>query len=191
MPAPPTNGTSLSLSCDILCVRGSEPIQSVAVAAQSRDGTGRLVAAPQLSELDRRLVELLRADGRRSVNELAAAAGISRANAYQRLAKLRADGVVTGFTVLTDPRKLGLAVAALIIVNADQGSWRELRQELEQLPGAEYVALTAGGFDFVVLVRVPDVETLRDVVLERLQTMPQVRSTQTMFILDEHDQLSR
>jgi DNA-binding Lrp family transcriptional regulator len=160
------------------------------VATRARDGAGRLVA-PRLSEVDRKLVELLRADGRRSVNELAVAAGISRANAYQRLARLRAEGVVTGFTVLTDPRKLGLAVAALIIVNADQGSWRELRQELEQLPGAQYVALTAGGFDFVVLVRVPDVETLRDVVLERLQTMPQVRSTQTMFILDEHDQLSR
>jgi DNA-binding Lrp family transcriptional regulator len=49
------------------------------------------------------------------------------------------------------------------------------------------VALTAGGFDFVLLVRVPDVETLRDVVLEGLQGMRGVRSTQTMFVLDEDD----
>jgi DNA-binding Lrp family transcriptional regulator len=51
--------------------------------------------------------------------------------------------------------------------------------------------LTAGGFDFVLLVRAPDVETLRDVVLERLAGLPGVRSTQTMFILDEYDRLSR
>lgn len=151
----------------------------------------RQLVAPRLAEADRRLVELLREDGRRSVNELAEQAGISRANAYQRLARLRREGVITGFTARTDARKLGLEVAALVIVSADQGSWRELRSELEALPGAEYVALTAGGFDFVVLVRVPDVDTLRDVVLERLQSMPQVRSTQTMFILDEHDALSR
>jgi hypothetical protein len=35
----------------------------------------------------------------------------------------------------------------------------------------------------------PDVETLRDVVLEHLQTMAGVRSTQTMFILEEFDRL--
>ncbi|MHB1986730.1 MAG: Lrp/AsnC family transcriptional regulator [Acidimicrobiales bacterium] len=144
-----------------------------------------------LDDVDRQMIQLLQADGRRSVNDLARRAGISRANAYQRLTRLRSSGVITGFTARTDPHLLGLDVAALIVVNADQRSWRELRKELRELPGAQYVALTAGGFDFVVLVRVPNVETLRDVVLERLQTMKGVRSTQTMFILDEHDQIIR
>jgi DNA-binding Lrp family transcriptional regulator len=144
-----------------------------------------------VDDMDRRLLALLEEDGRRSVNEMAELTGISRANAYQRIARLRSDGVITGFTVRTDPRRIGLETAALIIVNADQRSWRELRDELWQLPGVEYVALTAGGFDFVVLVRAPDVETLRDVVLERLQAMTGIRSTQTMFILDESDRLIR
>jgi len=142
-----------------------------------------------IDAIDRHLVDLLRADGRCSVNELAQRAGISRANAYQRLGRLRTSGVITGFTVRTDPRRMGLSVAALVIVNADQHSWRQVLGELRHLPGAWYVALTAGSFDFVVLVRVPDVETLRDVVLERLQTMAGVRSTQTMFILEEFDRL--
>ncbi len=125
------------------------------------------------------------------MNEIASEAGVSRANAYQRLARMRDEGVITGFTVRTDPHRLGLDVSALIIVSVDQRSWRELRDELRDLPGAQYVALTAGGFDFVLLVRVADVETLRDVVLERLQTMEGVRSTQTMFILDEYDRITR
>ena len=142
-----------------------------------------------IDAIDRQLVDLLRADGRCSVNELAQRARISRANAYQRLARLRANGVITGFTVRTDPRRIGLSVAALVIVNAEQHSWRQVLAELRQLPAARYVALTAGSFDFVVLVRVADVETLRDVVLDRLQTMAGVRSTQTMFILEEFDRL--
>jgi DNA-binding Lrp family transcriptional regulator len=150
-------------------------------------GPGR--SAAPVDPIDRRLIELLRADGRCSVNELAQRAGISRANAYQRVGRLRTGGVITGFTVRTDPRRLGLSVAALLIVNADQRSWRQVLGELRHLPGAWYVALTAGSFDFVVLVRVADVETLRDVVLDRLQTMAGVRSTQTMFILEEFDQL--
>lgn len=145
----------------------------------------------RLDEIDRKIVRLLQEDGRRSVNEVAAEAGVSRANAYQRLGRLRSDGVITGFTARTDPHRLGLEVAALIILHADQASWRDLLTELQQLPGVEYVALTAGGFDFVLLVRVRDVETLRDVVLERLQAMTGVRSTQTMFILDEYDRIAR
>ncbi|MHB8243792.1 MAG: Lrp/AsnC family transcriptional regulator [Acidimicrobiales bacterium] len=159
------------------------------MSSSSETQSGRLDGS-RVDEIDRHLVELLRADGRRSVNDIAEQAGISRANAYQRVGRLRADGVITGFTVRTDPHKLGLDVTALIIVNADQRSWRELRDELRELPGAEYVALTAGEFDFVVLVRVPDVETLRDVVLERLQALSGIRSTQTMFVLDEYDRLS-
>jgi DNA-binding Lrp family transcriptional regulator len=157
------------------------------MTTQEAEGAGR--SATALDPTDRRLIELLRHDGRRSVNELAERAGISRANAYLRLGRLRANGVITGFTVRTDPRRTGLAIAALIIVNAEQHSWRDVLGQLRHLPGARYVALTAGGFDFVVLVRVADVETLRDVILDRLQTMPGVRSTQTMFILEEFDRL--
>lgn len=162
-------------------------LQFVSMTGQDGRRAGR--TADPLDPTDRRLIEVLRQDGRCSVNELAERAGVSRANAYQRLARLRATGVITGFTVRTDPRHTGLNIAALVIVNADQHSWRHVLDQLRHLPGARYVALTAGGFDFVALVRVADVETLRDVILERLQSMPGVRSTQTMFILEEYDRL--
>ena len=140
-----------------------------------------------VDDVDRRLLELLSANSRLPVSELASQAGISRANAYQRMERLGRSGVIRAFTVRTDPRRLGLDVTALIIVNGEQRTWRELLGELQDLPGVEYVALTAGGFDYVLIVRVPDVETLRDVVLEGLQGIPGVRSTQTMFVLEEFD----
>lgn len=136
-------------------------------------------------DLDRRLLALLHDDGRLSVNELAHRADISRANAYSRLQRLRDTGVIEGFTVRVDPHKVGMDVAALVLVGIEQRSWRDMAAEVLALPGVEYLAFTTGGFDFVLLVRVPDVETLRDVVLEGLQSMPGVRSTQTIFILDE------
>ena len=47
------------------------------------------------------------------------------------------------------------------------------------------VLLTSGAFDCVLLVRASDVRALRDVLLEQLQSHPAVRSTQTVFVLDE------
>jgi DNA-binding Lrp family transcriptional regulator len=132
----------------------------------------------------------LQRDGRISVNELAAEVSVSRATAYQRLERLRAAGVIKGFTAVVDPAAVGLTIAALILANVEQHAWRGAREKLRHLPGLQYLAMTTGGFDFALLVRVADVETLRDVVLDRLQGMPEVRSTQTVFVLDEDDSLA-
>lgn len=138
-----------------------------------------------LDETDRRILHDLLEDGRTSVNTLAQRAGVSRATAYSRLERLRQSGVVTGFRAVVDPAKVGLPITALILANVEQHSWQAARDELLQLPGLEYLAFTSGGFDMVLLVRVPDVVALRDVVLVRLHGSPHVRSTQTIFVLDE------
>jgi DNA-binding Lrp family transcriptional regulator len=138
-----------------------------------------------LDAVDRRILAELQADGRLSVNELAARVSVARATAYQRLQRLEDDGVIRRYSAIVDPARVGLGIAALILVNVDQGDWRDARRRLLELPGVQYLALTSGTFDFVVLVRVPDVETLRDVVLVRLHGLPEVRSTQTVFVLED------
>jgi DNA-binding Lrp family transcriptional regulator len=138
-----------------------------------------------IDEIDRRIVDVLRDDGRISVTELAERVGISRANAYARFDRLRADGVILGFGARVDARRLGLGIAALITVTAEQPAWRDLRDEMLAMPEIDYFALTTGEFDMVLLVRAPDVETLRDVVLVRLQNLPEIRGTRTILVLDE------
>ena len=146
-----------------------------------------MAASGALDGTDRQLLTALQRDGRMSVNELATAVNVSRATAYQRLERLRSTGVIKGFTAVVDPAAVGLTIAALVLANVEQHSWRAAREKLRHLPGLQYLAMTTGGFDFALLVRVADVETLRDVVLDRLQGMPEVRSTQTVFVLDEDD----
>jgi DNA-binding Lrp family transcriptional regulator len=144
-----------------------------------------MAAQPTLDETDLAIVAALVEDGRVSVNELAQRVNVSRATAYARLERLRANEVITGFTATVDRAKLGLPLAALILLNVDQHSWRELSEELRRIPGFEYLALTSGEFDMVLLVRVPDIAALRDVVLVKLTTLPQIRTTRTVFVLDE------
>jgi len=135
--------------------------------------------------VDLALLHALREDGRLSVAALAEAARVSRATAYVRLARLRERGVLRGVTIECDPAQLGLDVSALVTLTIEQASWRQVRRELLAMAEVEYVALAAGAFDVVALVRVPDVEALRDLVLGRLQALPAVRSTQTILVLDE------
>ena len=151
----------------------------------SENHGGRTSRPVVLDDIDRSLIALLRIHSRRAVADLAHEARISRASAYRRLRRLEDAGVITAYTIRTDSAALGLHVAAIIMVSCDQASWRSARRRLAEVPGVEYLAATTGAFDFVLRVRVADAETLRDVVLERLHAIREVRSTQTLFVLDE------
>src|ERR1700688_4294420 len=110
-------------------------------------GTGRVPDG-----VDRRLLAALVHAGRISVNDLARTASVSRATAYARFERLRTDGVITGFRAEVNPSALGFGIAAVILVNVDQGAWAAVREELVRLPGFEYLAVTSGGVDFIVRV---------------------------------------
>jgi DNA-binding Lrp family transcriptional regulator len=140
---------------------------------------------PALDAIDHGIVAALTDDGRMSVNELAQRVNVSRATAYSRLERLRTSGVITGFTAEVDWAKLGLPVTALVLLNVDQHQWRTVSAELRKLPGFDYLALTSGEFDMALIVRVPDIAALRDVVLVELTRMAEIRSTRTIFVLDE------
>jgi DNA-binding Lrp family transcriptional regulator len=143
------------------------------------------ISSRPLDDVDRRMLSILVDDGRMSVNEVANRAGVSRATAYTRYDRLVTDGVIRGFRADVDPQAIGLDVAAMILINVEQGSWPTTRDKVSRLPGVEYVAMTSGEFDFVLLVRMPDIAALRDIILYQLQGMPEVSSTHTIFVLDE------
>jgi DNA-binding Lrp family transcriptional regulator len=142
-------------------------------------------AATTLDPTDRRLLEALAEDGRISVAALAERAGISRAATYTRLDNLRETGVIEGYSVRVNPARVGLGITALVLISGRQPAWRSLRRRLVSMPEVEYCAFTTGEYDALLVVRVPDVETLRDVVLERLQASEEIRATQTIFVLEE------
>jgi DNA-binding Lrp family transcriptional regulator len=139
----------------------------------------------QLDETDRLIVEALRADGRLSMRALATQVHLSRANVYTRVARLERDGVITGYTACIDPVRYGYGLSAYVYLDIAQRSWKAVRRQLLSMPEVDHVALISGEHDILVRVRTHDAATLRDVVLTRLQDMPEIRATQTVLIFEE------
>ncbi|MBD0293172.1 MAG: Lrp/AsnC family transcriptional regulator [Jiangellaceae bacterium] len=147
--------------------------------------TGR--SARELDHVDRRILDELAHDGRISMRTLAERVHVSRANAYARVDRLIADGVITGFAAQVDHERAGLGTSAYVLLTIQQNTWREVAAALGVLPYVEHFALVGGDFDVLVLVRAPNNAALRHVVLERIQDVPGVRGTRTWLIFDEHD----
>src|SRR5918997_1159839 len=56
---------------------------------------------------------------------------------------------------------------------------------LRDIPYIEHFALIGGEHDVLALVRAPDNAALRDVVLDRIQDIPGVRSSRTWLVFEE------
>ena len=138
-----------------------------------------------LDDIDLGILAALRADGRLSMRALAAQLHISRASAYARVERLEASGVITGYTATVDPRRCGYGLSAYIFLKIAQQSWKTVRRKVLSIPEVDHAALVSGEHDIMLLVRTRDAAALRDVVLTRLQGMPEVASTQTVLIFDE------
>ena len=140
-----------------------------------------------LDAIDCQMIDILRGDGRRTAPQLATDIGIGRATAYNRLDRLVDENVITGFTATVDHQATGQTVAALVLVNVEQGRWRDLHAQLTQLPGLDWIGVTAGQYDYAMIVRADSLDHLRDVALQQLQQTDGVRAAQTIMLLDEVD----
>ncbi|RSS84461.1 Lrp/AsnC family transcriptional regulator [Streptomyces sp. WAC06614] len=167
---------------------GSAPVTPGTAACPP--GTPATSAPPRpLDPIDRSILRLLQTDGRASIRSVAEQVHVSRANAYARINRLIDDGVIRGFTARVNHERAGQGASAYITLKIVQNSWRTVREKLRELPGAAHIALVSGDFDVLLLVHTPDNRTLRELVLTRLQAIPEVLSTHTLLVFEETDLL--
>ena len=137
--------------------------------------------------IDRDILRMLQADGRASIRSVADRVHVSRANAYARINRLIEDGVIRGFSARVEPRARG---AGRLRVHHPQDRPELLAHRpraARQLPGASHIALVSGDFDVLLLVHTSDNRALRELVLTRLQAIPEVLSTRTLLVFEEAD----
>lgn len=145
----------------------------------------------ELDDVDRAILDALRRDARASMTALAATVHVSRASVHARITRLAAEGVITGFTVQTDPVREGLHASAYVELSLEQASWQLVRDRLEQIPEIEHIALVGGEFDVLLLVRARDNRDLRRVVLDEIQSIPSVRTSRTLLIFEDSPRAAR
>ncbi|GAA5148002.1 Lrp/AsnC family transcriptional regulator [Microbacterium pseudoresistens] len=139
----------------------------------------------EIDETDEAILGMLRRDARASMTAIADAVHISRAGAHARIKRLTESGVITGYTVRTDPVLRGHHASAYVMLAIEQASWQDVRDRVQRIPEVEHMALAGGDFDVILLVRARDARDLRRIVLEDIQAIPSVRSTRTTLIFED------
>ncbi len=132
---------------------------------------------------DRRIVELLSANGRISYAELARQIGLSGPAVHERVAKLESSGVIRAYRAQLDPEAVGLGVTAFIgIVQGPDSEIDDLVVQMAELPEIESCYFLAGAESFLLRVRVPTIPELEHLIV-RLNRIPGVTTTRTTIAL--------
>ena len=135
---------------------------------------------PLIDAVDQQLIDLLRANGRASYAELARKVGLSSPAVTERVAKLEASGVITGYRAVIDPPKVGLDVTALIgVIESDSVDETGIEEALAAMPEVEDCWRVAGSEGYVLKVRVTDIAALETTIsaLNRIRGVARTRTT--------------
>jgi Lrp/AsnC family leucine-responsive transcriptional regulator len=133
-----------------------------------------------IDAVDQQLIGLLRANGRASYAELARQVGLSSPAVTERVAKLEASGVITGYRAVVDPPKVGLDVTALIgVIESDAVDELGVEEAMRAMPEIEDCWRVAGSEGYVLKVRVPDIPALEATIgaLNRIRGVARTRTT--------------
>jgi Lrp/AsnC family leucine-responsive transcriptional regulator len=144
-----------------------------------------------IDKTDLKLLELLSERGRMRRNELAEAVGLSIPSVSERLEKLQNRGIIKGYTVLIDEKKIGYDIKAFIRVTMESSKYyatfvSHVQKEDEIL---ECYSITGDG-SHLLKVLVPNTSAL-EALLAKIQSWQGVTGTSTSVVLSEHKKTNR
>jgi Lrp/AsnC family transcriptional regulator, leucine-responsive regulatory protein len=146
--------------------------------------------ATALDAADRRILQVLQADGRCTFDELAARVGLSASAALRRTRRLEEAGVIGGYVALVAPERVGLGLTAYLNVRLAKHTDLHRKSPMEDFAAAvqswpevvECAALT-GEMDYLLRVLVSDMAHYSRFIMDTLLRHPAVQDCKSSFML--------
>ena len=144
--------------------------------------TMKIAKDSQLDAYDRKILEIVSDEGRIPVTELASRIGLSKTPCNARLKRLVDEGCILGFRAVLNPQKLGLdhvAFAEVTLSDTREKALTEFNQAVSRIREVEECHMIAGRFDYLLKVRTSNIRRYREILGERISSLPHVASTST------------
>lgn len=135
-----------------------------------------------------KILEALQEDARQTVQELSRQVGLSATPCWKRIKDMEGEGVITGYTVQVDRKKVGLDLMVLAEVTLSQHTEKAVAQfEAEVEATAQIVRCysTTGQCDYVLVILCPNIEAYDQFLKRDLFKLPMVGHVRSSVVLRE------
>ena len=140
----------------------------------------------RMDALDRKILIALQADGRLSVTDLAEQVGLSPTPCARRMARMEAEGIITGYTARVDAAKLGYGITVFVFVELERQSQKtvqDFERAVKRFREVMECHLMTGSRDILLKIATSDLTAFDAFLEDSLLRVPGIRSTRSSFSL--------
>lgn len=137
----------------------------------------------KIDHIDKKLIEELVKDGRKSYVELANIVGLSRVAVKDRIKQLQDMGIIEKFTVVINSEKFGRKVSAFFEVDVEPYKLQEVAENLANNPHVASIYQMTGPSTLHMHVLVEDFEKLEEFINKELYSVKGITRVESHVIL--------
>jgi Lrp/AsnC family leucine-responsive transcriptional regulator len=140
----------------------------------------------KLDQIDRKVLEILQTNAKITNAQLSKEIGLSPAPTLERVKKLEQSGIIKSYHAQLEPEKVGLGVSTFVqisLVGHRKAVTESFVEKIHAIPEVIECHHITGTGDFLLRVISKDISTYQKLMLEKINEIEEVASTQTMVIL--------
>ncbi|HOL08007.1 MAG: Lrp/AsnC family transcriptional regulator [Methanomassiliicoccaceae archaeon] len=129
------------------------------------------------------ILKCLRENSRDSLGKISEELNISKATVSRRLSKMEEEGIISGYSMETNPAKLGL-MKALVGLQVTGTAVNNVVEELKKYPEVESVMRTFGDHSLVLNIYTTSVDSLYELIQTHILKIPNINNVEVDIIID-------
>ena len=140
----------------------------------------------KIDKTDKKILEILQRNAKITNAKLSKEIGLSPAPTLERVRKLEAKGIISGYNAKLDMSKIGLGVSTFVMVTLKGHNKKNLVSFLDKIKDVNNVIEChhiTGSADFILKVESENIESYQELMLETVSEIEVTDSLQSMVIL--------
>lgn len=139
-------------------------------------------------DVDKKLLSLLQENSKQTNKQLSLALNLSVTAVYERIKRLEREGIINKYVALLNADKI--AKSFLVFCHVKLGKHNKefvtiFEKEVVQLSEVLECHHVSGDYDYILKVRVKDMDEYRDFMLTKLTTIKHIGSTHSIFVISD------
>lgn len=147
-----------------------------------------------LDRIDKNILNTLQENGKITNSSLSKIVGISAPATLERVKRLEQSGVISQFTAVVDPEKVGFSITAMVSISlslSKLASVARIKEEFAGLPEVIECYQIAGAQDFILKVVARDLKAYGEFMNQKLTQIQGIQSIQSSFVIDSNKKKRR
>ena len=143
----------------------------------------------KLDKIDRKILEILQANGKITNAQLAIDVGLSPAPTLERVKKLERNGVISSYHAKINTQLIGLGVSTFVLATLKSHNRKHLESFVDRVNEIEEIVechhITGAG-DFVLKIVCKDIAAYQQLKIEKVSDIEGVDNLQSMICMSTY-----